>query len=156
MQFLFPLNEIATNFFDALKAASSGYATFDYEDAGYRRTELARLEVRINGRCVDELASIVHASRSRQRAKAIAARLKEELPRQQFAIAVQVAVGSRVLAREDVKALRKDVTAKCYGGDVGRKMKLLKLQAEGKKKLKRVGNIEISKDTFIKIVAKDS
>jgi len=154
IQFLLPLNEIVTNFYDELKSISSGYASFDYEDAGYQQSELLKLDVLLNGKQVHELSTICHVSKLRDRAMAVVFKLKNELPRQQFAIAIQAAVGGKILAREDIKALKKDVLAKCYGGDISRKMKLLKNQAEGKKKMKKFGNIEINKDTFIKILTK--
>jgi len=154
LQFLLPLNEIVTSFFDALKSATSGYASFDYEDAGFEAADLVRLDVLLNGTMVAELATVGHASKARERAKAVVANLREELPRQQFNIAIQAAVRGKVLARTDIKPSRKDVTAKCYGGDMSRKMKLLKNQAEGKKRMKMVGNIEIAKETFIKILTK--
>lgn len=152
IQYIFPLNEVVTDFFDELKSRSSGYASFDYEDAGYRPGDLVHMEVLLNGNAVNELSCIIHASKAREQAKYLVNKLKDELPRQQFAIAVQAAVGGKILARGDLKALRKDVTAKCYGGDIGRKMKLLKNQAKGKKRLKQIGNIQISKDTFINIL----
>jgi len=154
IQFLFPLNEVVTNFFDELKSVTSGYASFDYEDAGYQPSDLHRMDLLLNGKIIHELSTICHASKLRLRAKAVVFKMKNELPRQQFNISIQAAVGSKILARDDLKALRKDVTAKCYGGDIGRKMKLLKFQAEGKKKMKKFGNIEINKDTFIKILTK--
>jgi elongation factor 4 len=154
IQFYLPLNEIVTNFFDKLKSITSGYASFDYEDAGYEPSDLVRLDVLLNGTAVPELASICHTSKALGRAKSVVANLKDELPRQQFSIAIQAAVRGKVLARSDIKPVRKDVTAKCYGGDMSRKMKLLKYQAEGKKRMKMVGNIEIAKETFIKILTK--
>jgi len=153
MQFVFPLNEIVTDFFDQLKSRSSGYASFDYEDAGYRASDLVKLCVLLNGKPVDELGSILHISKARIQAKALVAKLKNELPRQQFSIAIQVMVNSNVYARGDLSALRKDVTAKCYGGDISRKMKLLKFQAEGKKRMKNIANVQISKETFINILS---
>ncbi|XP_023327660.1 translation factor GUF1, mitochondrial isoform X2 [Eurytemora carolleeae] len=152
MQFIFPLNEIATDFFDELKSRSSGFASLDYEDAGYRASDLVKLDIHLNGNPIGELSSIVHVSKIKTKAKYLVGKMKDELPRQQFAIAIQAMVGSKVFAREDVKALRKDVTAKCYGGDISRKMKLLKNQAEGKRKMKKVGNIQIAKETFVNIL----
>ena len=154
IQFLFPLNEVVTNFFDELKCVTSGYASFDYEDAGYQSSDLHKLNVLLNGQEIHELGTICHSSKIRQRAKAVVLKLKEELPRQQFNISIQAAISGKIMARSDLKAVRKDVTAKCYGGDISRKMKLLKNQAEGKKRMKKFGNIEISKDTFIKILTK--
>jgi len=153
IEYTFPLNEIATDFFDDLKRRTSGYASFDYEDAGFRPSELVKLDLMLNGNKVEELSSIVHVSKAKIKAKALVLKLKNELPRQQFAIAIQAGVGSKIFAREDVKALRKDVTAKCYGGDISRKMKLLKNQAAGKKRMKTLhGNIQISKETFVNIL----
>ena len=154
IQFYLPLNEIVTNFFDNLKSVSSGYASLDYEDAGFEASDLVRLDVLLNSNPVAELASICHVSKALPRAKSVVLNLKEELPKQQFNIIIQAAVRGKVLARADIKPLRKDVTAKCYGGDVSRKMKLLKSQAEGKRRMKMIGNIEIAKETFIKILTK--
>jgi len=154
MQFVFPLGEIATNFYDDLKSLTSGYASFDYEDYGYQESDLVRLDVALNGENCQELSSIVHSSKVRVKGKQIVFNLKQEVPRQQFNIAIQAKVGSKIVAREDLKALKKDVTAKCYGGDISRKMKLLKHQAEGKKRMKRIGNVEVSKETFIKVLTK--
>ncbi|KAK6975283.1 translation factor GUF1 mitochondrial [Biomphalaria glabrata] len=151
---LFPLSEILVDFFDKLKSLSSGYASFDYEDAGFEITDLVKVDFTLNGREVEELTLICHVSRARDMAKRVCERLKATIPRQQFVIAVQGKVNQKVIAREDIKAYRKDVTAKCYGGDITRKMKLLKSQAEGKKKLRMIGNIEIPKDAFIKILQK--
>jgi len=153
MQYNFPLNEVATDFFDDLKSRSSGYASFDYEDAGYRSSDVVKLSVLLNGNTIEELSCIVHASKAKDKGKLLVNRLKEELPRQQFSIAIQAAVGSKILARANVQAVRKDVTAKCYGGDISRKMKLLKFQAIGKARMKKVGNIQIAKDTFINILS---
>jgi len=154
IQFLFPLNEVVTNFFDELKSVTSGYASFDYEDAGYQKSDLYKLNVLLNGQEIHELSTICHATKLRQKAKAVVYKLQEELPRQQFNISIQAAISGKIMARSDLKAVRKDVTAKCYGGDISRKMKLLKNQAEGKKRMKKFGNIEINKDTFIKILTK--
>uniref|UniRef100_A0A2C9KE91 Translation factor GUF1 homolog, mitochondrial n=1 Tax=Biomphalaria glabrata TaxID=6526 RepID=A0A2C9KE91_BIOGL len=151
---LFPLSEILVDFFDKLKSLSSGYASFDYEDAGFEITDLVKVDFTLNGREVEELTLICHVSRARDMAKRVCERLKATIPRQQFVITVQGKVNQKVIAREDIKAYRKDVTAKCYGGDITRKMKLLKSQAEGKKKLRMIGNIEIPKDAFIKILQK--
>ena len=152
LEFSFPLNEIVVNFFDRLKSITSGYGSFDYEDAGYRETLLTKIDILLNDECVQELATIVHTSRAKEKGKEMVLKLKEHLPRQQYNIKIQAASGSHILARENIKAYRKDVLAKCYGGDVRRKMKLLKFQAEGKKKLKTIGNVDISKDTFIKLL----
>ncbi|XP_047575161.1 translation factor GUF1, mitochondrial isoform X1 [Lutra lutra] len=152
LKYLFPLNEIVVDFYDSLKSLSSGYASFDYEDAGYQTAELVKMDILLNGNPVEELVTIVHKDKAHSVGKAICERLKESLPRQLFEIAIQAAVGSKIIARETVKAYRKNVLAKCYGGDITRKMKLLKRQAEGKKKLRKIGNIEVPKDAFIKVL----
>jgi len=154
LQVRFPLSEILVEFFDDLKSLSSGYASFDYEDDGYEISDLLKLTFTLNGLEVDELTMICHTARARDIARQVCVKLKENLPRQQFAIAVQCKVNRKVIAREDIKAFRKDVTAKCYGGDQQRKKKLLKQQAEGKKKMRKIGNIDIPKDAFIKILKK--
>ncbi|XP_073676847.1 translation factor Guf1, mitochondrial [Garra rufa] len=152
MKYIFPLNEIVVDFYDQLKSMSSGYASFDYEDAGYEAADLIKMDFLLNGRPVEELATIVHKDKAYSAGKAICERLKDSIPRQMFEIAVQAAIGSRVIARETIKAYRKNVLAKCYGGDITRKMKLLKKQAEGKKKMRRIGNIEVPKDAFINVL----
>uniref|UniRef100_A0A7N5KPR8 GTP binding elongation factor GUF1 n=1 Tax=Ailuropoda melanoleuca TaxID=9646 RepID=A0A7N5KPR8_AILME len=152
LKYLFPLNEIVVDFYDSLKSLSSGYASFDYEDAGYQTAELVKMDILLNGNLVEELVTIVHKDKAHSVGKAICERLKDSLPRQLFEIAIQAAIGSKIIARETVKAYRKNVLAKCYGGDITRKMKLLKRQAEGKKKLRKIGNIEVPKDAFIKVL----
>ena len=152
MEFLLPLNEIVVDFFDRLKCITSGYGSFDYEDAGYQETLLTKIDILLNDQCVQELSCIVHTSRAREKAKSMVNKLQENIPRQQFKIKIQATCGSHILARQDINPYRKDVTAKCYGGDVTRKMKLLKHQAEGKKRLRSFGNIDISKETFIKLL----
>ncbi|XP_059131933.1 translation factor GUF1, mitochondrial isoform X3 [Peromyscus eremicus] len=152
LKYLFPLNEIVVDFYDSLKSLSSGYASFDYEDAGYQAADLIKMDILLNGNIVEELVTVVHREKAYTVGKTICERLKDSLPRQLFEIAIQAAVGSKVIARETVKAYRKNVLAKCYGGDITRKMKLLKRQTEGKKKLRKIGNIEIPKDAFIKVL----
>ncbi|XP_047658348.1 translation factor GUF1, mitochondrial isoform X3 [Tachysurus fulvidraco] len=152
MQYLFPLNEIVVDFYDELKSMSSGYASFDYEDAGYEPAELIKIDFLLNGKPVEELTTIVHKDQAYNTGKAMCVKLKESIPRQMFEIAVQAAIGSKVIARETIKAYRKNVLAKCYGGDITRKMKLLKKQAEGKKKMRRIGNIDVPKDAFINVL----
>ncbi|XP_058252697.1 translation factor Guf1, mitochondrial isoform X2 [Hemibagrus wyckioides] len=152
MQYLFPLNEIVVDFYDELKSMSSGYASFDYEDAGYEPAELIKIDFLLNGKPVEELTTIVHKDRAYDTGKAMCVKLRESIPRQMFEIAVQAAIGSKVIARETIKAYRKNVLAKCYGGDITRKMKLLKKQAEGKKKMRRIGNIDVPKDAFINVL----
>ncbi|KAM9254250.1 LOW QUALITY PROTEIN: translation factor GUF1, mitochondrial-like [Dugong dugon] len=153
---LFPLNEIVVDFYDSLKSLSSGYASFDYEDAGYQTAELVKMDILLNGNVVEELVTVVHKDKAHSVGKVICERLKDSLPRQLFEITIQAAIGSKIIARETVKAYRKNVLAKCYGGDITRKMKLLRRQAKGKKKLRKVGNIEVPKDAFIKVLKTQS
>uniref|UniRef100_A0A4W3I8P8 GTP binding elongation factor GUF1 n=1 Tax=Callorhinchus milii TaxID=7868 RepID=A0A4W3I8P8_CALMI len=153
MQYLFPLNEIVVDFYDGLKSLSSGYASFDYEDAGHQAADLVKMDIYLNGHSVEELTTIVEKAYSA--GKAIAERLKDSIPRQLFEIAIQAAIGSKIIARENIKAMRKNVLAKCYGGDITRKMKLLKRQAEGKKRMRKIGNVEVPKDAFIKILKRE-
>uniref|UniRef100_A0A3B4UL18 GTP binding elongation factor GUF1 n=1 Tax=Seriola dumerili TaxID=41447 RepID=A0A3B4UL18_SERDU len=152
MKYLFPLNEVVVDFYDLLKSLSSGYASFDYENAGYQAADLIKMDILLNGRPVEELTTIVHRERAYPSGKAMCERLKDSIPRQMFEIAVQAAIGSKIIARETIKAFRKNVLAKCYGGDITRKMKLLKRQAEGKKKMRRIGNVEVPKDAFINVL----
>lgn len=152
VQYKLPLNEVVVDFYDKLKSCSSGYATFDYEDIGYEESSLVKLNILLNGNVIDELSSIVHSSRARQFGRNVCLRLCDTIPKQLFQIAVQAAVGGKVLSRENIKALRKDVLAKCYGGDITRKMKLLKRQSEGKKRMKMYGNIEVPREAFISIL----
>nr|XP_040148418.1 translation factor GUF1, mitochondrial isoform X3 [Ictidomys tridecemlineatus] len=152
LKYLFPLNEIVVDFYDSLKSLSSGYASFDYEDAGYQTAELVKMDILLNGNIVEELVTIVHKDKAHTVGKTICERLKDTLPRQLFEIAIQAAIGSKIVARETVKPYRKNVLAKCYGGDITRKMKLLKRQAEGKKRMRKIGNIEVPKDAFIKVL----
>ncbi|XP_056145182.1 translation factor Guf1, mitochondrial isoform X1 [Lampris incognitus] len=152
MKYLFPLNEIVVDFYDLLKSLSSGYASFDYENVGYQPADLIKMDFLLNGKPVEELTTIVHKDKAYSMGKAMCERLKDSIPRQMFEIAVQAAVGSKIIARETIKAYRKNVLAKCYGGDITRKMKLLKKQAEGKKKMRRIGNVDVPKDAFISVL----
>ena len=141
-----PLNEVVENFFDAAKAATSGYASVDYEEDGFEEASLVRLSILVNGEEVPALATICHSGSAHERGKETCARLKEAVSRQLYDVAIQAKAGGRVIARETLKAMRKDVTAKCYGGDVSRKKKLLSKQREGKKRMRMMGSVEVPKE----------
>jgi GTP-binding protein LepA len=155
LTFELPLAEVIYDFYDRLKTVTQGYGSFNYEMLDYRVQDLVKVDILLNGEKVDALSVIVHRDRARARALNMCERLKEELPRQQFKIAIQGAIGGQIIARTTISAFRKDVTAKCYGGDITRKRKLLEKQKKGKKRMKMVGQIEVPQSAFVAVLKTD-